>query len=256
MSELPLHRHYLHYSELPLSQRVLYTAALLILGMGYLFALLNVYFTYAGRAGGHSAMLTPDDLIVAYSGSGKGSRLESALRGPMSAMLPADERTVMMAWASEGAGRATYDRLVVPIAEKRCGSCHDGSNPHLPNLMGFDNLKKFTEKDTGAAIATLVRVSHIHLFGVTFIFFLVGLMFSHAFVRPVWLKFAVVAAPFFAISIDVASWYMIKIFHPFVYVEILAGMTIAMCFAFMFLTSLYQMWFMSAPAMVQERQLG
>ena len=65
MSELPLHRHFLHYSDLPLSQRVLYTAALLILGMGYLFALLNVYFTYAGKAGGNPMMLTPEDLIVA-----------------------------------------------------------------------------------------------------------------------------------------------------------------------------------------------
>ena len=53
MSDLPLHRHFLHFSELPLSQRVLYTAALLILGMGYLFALLNMYFTYAGKAGGN-----------------------------------------------------------------------------------------------------------------------------------------------------------------------------------------------------------
>ena len=49
----PLHRHYLHYSELPYSQRVLYTATLLILGLGYFFALLNLYFTYAGRAGGN-----------------------------------------------------------------------------------------------------------------------------------------------------------------------------------------------------------
>ena len=102
MSELPLHRHYLHYSELPYSQRVLYTAALLVLGMGYLFALLNVYFTYAGRAGGNPLMLTAEDLIVAYSGSGKGSRLEAALRGPMSTMLPGDDRNVIMAWAAEG----------------------------------------------------------------------------------------------------------------------------------------------------------
>src|ERR1700686_5787898 len=92
MSEMPLHRHYLHYSELPYSQRVLYTAALLVLGMGYLFALLNLYFTYAGRAGGNPLMLTTEDLIVAYSGSGKGARLESGLRGPMSTMLPADAR--------------------------------------------------------------------------------------------------------------------------------------------------------------------
>ena len=253
MSELPLHRHFLHYSELPLSQRVLYTAALLILGMGYLFALLNVYFTYAGRAGGNPVMLTPDDLIVAYSGSGKGSRLEGALRGPMSAMLPGDERNVIMAWAAEGAARPVYDTAVRPLLDKYCMQCHDGSNPHLPNLSGYDNLKKVTEKDTGAAIPTLVRVSHIHLFGVTFIFFLVGIMFSHAYVRPVWFKCLVVAAPFAAIMIDVMSWYMIKVFHPFVYVEILAGATLAACFAFMCLTSLYQMWLAGVPKVVTDR---
>ncbi len=46
----PLHRLYHHYSELPYSQRALYTAMLITLGFGYLFALLNVYFTYAGKA--------------------------------------------------------------------------------------------------------------------------------------------------------------------------------------------------------------
>jgi hypothetical protein len=253
MSDLPLHRHYLHYSELPYSQRVLYTSALLVLGIGYLFALLNVYFTYAGRAGGNPMMLTSDDLIVAYSGSGKGSRLESALRGPMSTMLPADERNVVMAWAASGAPRPDYDKTVAPVLEKRCMACHDGSNPHLPNLSGFDNLKKVTEKDTGTAIATLIRVSHIHLFGISFIFFFVGLMFSHAYVRPVWFKCAVVAMPFAAIMVDVFSWYLIKVFHPFVYVEILAGGVLAACFAFMWLVSLYQMWFSSTPVAVQGR---
>lgn len=253
MSDLPLHRHYLHYSELPYSQRVLYTSALLVLGIGYLFALLNVYFTYAGRAGGNPMMLTSDDLIVAYSGSGKGSRLESALRGPMSTMLPADERNVVLAWAAGGSPRADYEKTVAPVFEKRCLTCHDGSNPHLPNLSGFDNLKKVTEKDTGTAIATLIRVSHIHLFGITFIFFLVGLMFSHAYVRPVWLKCTIVAMPFAAIMVDVASWYVIKIFHPFVYVEILAGGVLAACFGFMWLVSLYQMWFSSTPIAVQGR---
>jgi hypothetical protein len=256
MSELPLHRHYLHYSELPYSQRILYTAALLVLGVGYLFALLNVYFTYAGRAGGNPLMLTSDDLIVAYSGSGKGSRLESALRGPMSTMLPSDDRNIVMAWAAEGAARPSYDKSVRPLLDKYCMSCHDGSNPHLPNLNGYDNLKKVTEKDTGAAIATLVRVSHIHLFGMTFIFFLTGLMFSHAYVRPVWFKCTVVALPFAGIMIDVASWYLIKIFHPFVFVEIAAGALLAACFAFMWLVSLYQMWLSTAPEAVMEREGG
>ena len=234
MSEQPLHRHYLHYSELPYSQRVLYTAALLVLGTGYLFAMLNIYFTYAGRAGGNPLLLSTEDLIVAYSGSGKGSRLESALRGPMSSMLPADERNVVLAWAAEGSVKAAYEKSVAPLLEKRCMACHDGSNPHLPNLNGYENLKKVTEKDTGTAIATLIRVSHIHLFGVTFIFFLVAL-------------------PFSAIMIDVSSWYLIKIFHPFVYVEIAAGALMAACFGIMLLVTMYQMWFSSAPTMVAER---
>ena len=254
MSDLPLHRHYLHYSELPYSQRVLYTATLLILGLAYLFALLNVYFSYAGRAGGNPIMLSYQDIVVAYSGSGKGSRLESALRGPMAGMLPPDDREAIFAWLQDGASRATYDKQIRPTLDKRCMSCHDGSNPHIPNLGGYDNLKKVTEIDTGASIATLVRVSHIHLFGLTFIFFIVGLMFSHAYLRPVWLKCAIIAFPFAAVVIDVSSWYIIKLFHPFAFVEIAAGGLMAACFAFMWLVTMYQLWFSKPPPVVSERE--
>jgi hypothetical protein len=253
MNDLPLHRHYLHYAELPYSQRVLYTATLLILGLAYLFALLNVYFTYAGRAGGNPIMLSYQDIVVAYSGSGKGSRLESALRGSMAGMLPPDDRETIFTWLQDNSSQPGYDTSVKPIIDKRCMACHDGSNPHLPNLSGYDNLKKVTEVDTGATIATLVRTSHIHLFGLTFIFFIVGLMFSHAYMRPVWLKCAIVGLPFVAIVIDVSSWYIIKLFHPFALVEIAAGGLMALCFAFMWLVTIYQLWFSRPPAIVTER---
>ena len=193
--------------------------------MGYLFALLNIYFTYAGRAGGNSAMLSYEDIVAGYSGSGKGSVLESALSGPMSTMLPNDERSIIIRWAHEGASEPVYDMTVKPIVEKRCFTCHDGRNPHLPNFTSFEGVKKVTAQDTGASIATLVRVSHIHLFGITFIFFIVGLAFSHAYVRPIWFKCSIIALPFFAIVVDVSSWYLIKLYHPFAWVEIGAGMT-------------------------------
>jgi len=254
MSDLPLHRNFRHYSELATSQRVLYTAALLVLGFAYFFALLNVYFTYAGKAGGDPRLLTPQDLIVAYSGSGKASRLETALRGPMSTMLPRDEVTVVVDWVQGNANRATYEKAIRPIFDKRCMTCHDGSNPHLANLSTYDNLKKVTEKDTGATIATLVRVSHIHLFGVTFIFFIIGLMFSHAYLRPVWLKCTLIAFPFLAIMVDVSSWYIIKLFHPFVFVEMAAGMLMAACFGIMWLVTVYQLWFSRTPKLVAERE--
>jgi hypothetical protein len=249
-----LHRGYRHYSELPYSQRALYTATLLILGLAYLFALLNIYFTYAGRAGGNPLLLSVEDIVVAYSGSGKGSRLEGALAGPMATMLPAEERSVLLAWIQAGTVRAAYEKDIRPILDKRCMTCHDGSNPHLPNLSGYDNLKKVTEKDTGANISTLVRVSHIHLFGLTFIFFIMGLMYSHAYVRPVWFKCSIIALPYFAIVLDVSSWYFTKLYHPFAWVVIGAGALMGLCFAFMWVTTMYQMWLAVTPSVIIQRK--
>src|SRR6185436_13600274 len=110
MSEVPLHRLYLHYSELPYSLRVLYTAVLLVLGLAYSFAGIYLYHTYAGRAGGNPMLLTYQDVVVAYRGTGQGSRLEAALRGPMRNMLPADEVEPILNWVKHGAERTRYEQ--------------------------------------------------------------------------------------------------------------------------------------------------
>ena len=255
MSEAPLHRLYSHYSELPLSMRILYTGALCVLGMGYLFGMIYLFHVYAGRDGDPTS-LSYEDLVVAYAGSGKGSKLEAALRGPMSAMLPKDEASALVNWAQKGADSATYETFIKPTIDKRCISCHDGSNPHLANLGGYDNIKKITEQDTGTGIFTLVRVSHIHLFGMTFIFFIVGLVFSHAYVRPLWLKYALIGLPFICEVIDISSWYLVKLYHPFALVTMGAGAMMGLCFASMWFTSMYQMWIGGTPKAVAQRSSG
>src|ERR1700692_1599820 len=252
----PLHRLYYHYSELPYSVRVLYTATLLVLGLAYLFGLIYVFHTYAGRGTGNKMMLSYEDLVVAYSGSGHGSRLESALQGPMSNMLPSEDGKAIIAWVKEGADRPTYDTAIKPILDKRCMGCHDGSNPHLPNLSSYDNLKKVTEQDTGADVFTLVRVSHIHLFGLTFIFFIMGMMYSHAYVRAVWFKCTVVARPFAAVILDISSWDLTKLYHPFAWLVMLAGGLMGICFAFMWVVTMYQLWFSPTPPQVMRRDGG
>ena len=146
---------------------------------------------------------------------------------------------------------------IKPTIEQRCLGCHDGSvNPHLPNFSSYDSLKKVTEQDTGANVFTLVRVSHIHLFGVTFIFFIVGTIFSHAYVRPVWFKCGVIALPFGALFVDIASWYFTKLYHPFAIVVMLAGAIMGLCFAFMWVVSVYQLWFSPTPSPVAQRESG
>ena len=204
-----------------------------------------------GRTGGTLRRFHADRIVVAHFSEQLGIVLD------LSAMRALDiDAKQRVAWAQTGAPRAEYEKVVRPILDQRCMACHDGSNPHLPNLNGYDHLKKVTEKDTGATVATLVRVSHIHLFGVTFIFFLVGLMFTHAYVRPVWLKCTIIAFPFLAIMVDVSSWYIIKLFHPFVFVEMSAGMLMAACFGIMWLVTMYQLWFSATPQKVAERKGG
>ena len=100
MNSDPLHQLYTHYSELPWSQRVLYTCTLLVLGLAYLFAVIYLFHSYAGRDGDPTT-LSYEDVVIAYTGTGKGSRLEAALRGPMATMLPAEEAANIIGWVAE-----------------------------------------------------------------------------------------------------------------------------------------------------------
>jgi hypothetical protein len=74
--------------------------------------------------------------------------------------------------------------------------------------------------------------------------------------RPVWLKCAVIAAPYLCLVTDISSWYVIKLYHPFAWVTMGAGAAMGMCFAFMWLVSVYQMWFSKPPPPVSQRVGG
>jgi hypothetical protein len=249
-----IHHLYLHFQELPISRRVLYTGVLLVLGLAYLFALLYVYAAHGERDG--KPGLTVQDIIITYSGSTEGTRLESALRGPMGGMVGQADRVSLLSWVQAGADRRAFEAQIRPIIEKNCLACHDGSNPHLSNLDGFDNMQSVVEMDTGADVFTLVRVSHIHLFGITFIFFVLGLIFSHAFFRPVWVKSLIMATPFVCIVFDVSSWYFTKLFSGFAWVVLIAGALMGLSFATMWIVSMWQIWFYKVPAWVSEREVS
>jgi len=118
VDDVPLHRLYRHFSELPYSMRVLYTATLLILGTAYLFAGIYLFHSYSGKDGNPNT-LSYDDIVVAYSGSGKGSRLEGALRGSMTTMLPRDELAGLVSWVRKAAS--------APDTKKRSRRCSTGA---------------------------------------------------------------------------------------------------------------------------------
>ena len=92
-----------------------------------------------------------------------------------------------------------------------------------------------------------MRVSHIHLFGLTFIFFIVSTIFSHAYMRREWLKIVIVTTPFIAIALDISSWYITKVYEPYAWMLIISGVFMGASFAVQFFVSLYQMWFFTLP---------
>ena len=247
-----VHRMFFHYKEFPLSMRTLFTGTLLVLGLAYLFAMLHVYNSHAGRDG--QPGLSVQDLQIAYSGSKEATKMEAALMGPMSGMLGTNERGTIIGWVRRGADEQEYENSIKPILDKRCLACHDGSNPHIPSLNDYGETVELAEVDTGMDIFTLIRVSHIHLFGITFIFFIMGQIFSHAYVRPVWFKSVVVAAPFVAIIMDVMSWYMTKLFPPFAWVVIMGGGLMGASFAFQWIISMYQLWFSKYSPVERARE--
>lgn len=253
MSDQPIHRLYRHFQELPVSMRVLFTGALLALGMGYMFAMIYVYTSDAGKDG--KPGLTVEDIVISYSGSAEGTKLESALQGPMSAMLSESDLQTIVQWVRNGSTKAEYEAGIQSVVKQNCLDCHDGSNPHLSNLDGYDNISIVVARDTGKPLHTLVRVSHIHMFGVTFIFFLMGFIFSHAWVRPVWLKSLVIFMPFLCIAADVSSWYFTKLYAGFAWVVLIAGGLMGVSFAIMWFVSMYQMWFYKVPERVRDRGL-
>ncbi len=251
MNDKAIHRLYRHFQELPISMRALFTGALLVLGLGYLFAAIYVFAAHSGADA--KPGLSVEDIKITYSGSAETTALEKALRGPMSGMLPQRDLAAMLDWMREGANKRAYTADIEAIVEVNCLACHDGSNPHLSNLDGYDNISAVVAQDTGTDLYTLVRVSHIHLFGLTFIFFILGFIFSHAFLRPLWLKSLIILLPFGGVSIDVIGWYVTKVWTPFAWVVLIAGMINALSFAVMWLVSMYQMWFYRVPDHVRLR---
>lgn len=243
-------RAFFHFSALPMSTRMVYTMTLLVLGTGYLFAMLQVFFSHAGLDG-NPKNISAQDIRIAYHGSETDTRLVTALKGPMAGMLPESERAVIFKWVDAGADPEAFEPQIKPIMEARCVACHDGSNPHIPLLTSQEEVMQVVTRDTGATIPTLVRVSHIHLFGITFIFFIVSSIFTHAYMRPLWLKCVVIVLPFLTILTDIFSWYLTKWIPGFAWFIIISGGLMGISFTVQWVVSMWQMWFYTLPPDVE-----
>src|ERR1035437_833881 len=156
-----------------ISEKLLYTSFLLLVGLGYMMAMSYLYVTHEMNDG--KPGLSVADVAASYYGNRSGTRLEAAIRGPMAANISDEDRNVMVAWLKDGAEEEHYAKDIKPILEKTCLACHvQSSNMNLPDFSSYAGIHKFAEVDTGMSMTSLLRLSHIHLFGISLLLFMIG----------------------------------------------------------------------------------
>lgn len=230
--------------DLALPTKTLFTGYLLVIGLGLLMAGAQIMLTH-GMADG-KAGLSVDDIVYSYHGNhegGNASKLESKLFGSMKDNAPPEVRMAILKWASEGAPAGEWDSKIKPMVEQNCAPCH-ANMPGLANISDKAVMDEMTKRDEGASFSTLTRVSHIHLFGIAFIFFFVGWIFTYAVGFSPLFKAILIFTPFAFLMIDVASWWLTKMNPNFAWLVMIGGFGYSVASTIMIFTSLYQMWVM------------
>jgi hypothetical protein len=221
--------------------KVLFTGYLSAVAVGYFFALVQILFTH-GMADGKFG-LSIDDIVYSYYGNRSGTVLETKLNGSMKQNASDTERFEIIQWVRDGADMDEYESSgVKKIIQERCVMCHN-KEAAIPDLNDDKVLEKLTEQDEGATFASLTRVSHIHLFGISFIFMFVGVIFSFAQSPTMQYKCIAIGMPYGFLLVDILSWWLTKIHPMFAVLVILAGMGMAVSFIFMWAISILEMWF-------------
>lgn len=225
-------------ARLTLPYKVLYTGFLLVIGVGLMMAGAQIMLSH-GMADGKPG-LSINDIVYSYYGNRSGSKLEAMLNGQMKPMAPDEVRFELIQWARDGGQITQWQSKVEPIMRQYCVSCHSAGST-LPDFNKFENVKKVAEVDEGQSIAQLTRVSHIHLFGIGFIFLFVGWIFGLA-QHPLRWKLILIATPFAFLILDILSWWLTKYMPVFAWLTMIGGIGYSLASTAMIFTSLAQMW--------------
>lgn len=224
--------------------KFLFTGYLSAIAIGYLMALIQILFTH-GMADGKVG-LSIEDIVYSYYGNRSGTVLEQKLNGSMKMNASDEDRFKIIQWVRDDAPKAEFDKEIKPIIERDCIMCHNEHASSLPNFKDFAAIKKLTKQDHGISYASLTRISHIHLFGISFIFMFVGGIFSLTTIgHHRYIKYTAIIMPFLFLLLDISSWWLTKLSPHFAWLVIIGGAGLGISFAYMWLTSMYQMWFLS-----------
>ncbi len=230
------------FIDCSLVEKLLYTSYLLLTGLAYLMATYYLYTSHQGHDGRPGISI--EDIVDTYYGNRSGTRLEAAIRGPMAGYISIEDRHIMVEWLKNNAPQKDFASKIHPILNKTCLQCHSSaSGLKIPDLSTYIAIRKVAKVDTGESLHTLVKLSHIHLFGIGLVLFILGSIFKLA-VLPKWIKYSLIVTPFLAVFIDILSWFLTKWDPVYAYTVVVAGAFLGISFGAQIIISLYQLWFL------------
>jgi Na+-transporting NADH:ubiquinone oxidoreductase subunit C len=239
------------FIDCSLSEKLLFTCYLLLIGSAYLMAMYYLYTSHQGHDG--KPGISIEDVADTYYGNRSGTRLEAAIRGPMAAYIQIEDRHTIVEWLKNGVPKKEYASVIYPILSKTCLQCHTpASGLNIPDLSTYSGIQEVAKVDTGESIHTLVKLSHIHLFGIGLVLFVLGYIFILT-VLPGWIKYPLIVTPFLAILVDILSWFLTKWDPVYAYTVVIAGALLGFSLSLQILISLYQIWFLR-PAPIGPNQ--
>jgi hypothetical protein len=157
---------YRRFSNISISERILNTCFLLAIGIGYLVALANIYYTHQGRDG--KPGLSVKDVMINYHGSPDQTRLGIAIKGVMEGNLKyKSDKEVILKWIQSGALEPEYIDHIAPVLNRDCVTCHSPAvNPSLPDLTNYTGVAQVASAG-GVSLPCLIRIHDLrHTFAV------------------------------------------------------------------------------------------
>ncbi len=264
--------------RLPVSLRITLTAFLAMLGVGYLFAVANVFAMHSGADG--KPGLSLDDLRAAYSGltvtrdSGSvvPSRMLQMIEGSMRQYLADDEDyAALHGWLAAGDGEAGLDakrdgrtpRRVITLNCLRCHAVDSGKRigtiaPFGPDQLTVDYamIAKFTTATPQTSQATvlvgpqesahLILVTHAHMLAIPIFTLIVAGLFWQTRLRAE-VRSIVTPIPMLVLVLDFASWWLARVSPGFIYLIAAAGGVYGLAFGVQIIAIVIDLWRPARP---------
>lgn len=235
-------------NEFPTTLKVVLSMTLIVLGVGYLIALANLYLTYNLTDG--EPGLSVHDLRRAFYGNRDNTKLAAKIDGgSMEQFLNTrGDKEKVLSWIQDGAEREGYEKAVRPILQQNCVRCHNpqGLNRFAP-LTSYEEVMTVAQIDRGEPPSLWARVAHTHVQSIGLIFLVLGGVFSFTSIKEK-LKIAILVLPFVALLVDFGCRFLARFFPGIVHLMMLSGALIGAMFGLMILVPLYEMWIKKWPA--------